>query len=107
MSACGSLEAISLLSELLFNSESYLLFLPLVVLLNWRLPAAWRPAFLLAASYVFYAAWNPPFLFLVGGLTVANYLVGLAQGRRGGGSGRLLLLALAVDLGALAIFKYL
>jgi D-alanyl-lipoteichoic acid acyltransferase DltB (MBOAT superfamily) len=92
---------------LLFNSEQYLVFLPIVVAINWALPKLFRPTFLVGASYFFYASWNPPFLFLVFGLTLANYFIGMAQGRRKPRLRRLLVLALIIDLGALAIFKYL
>jgi alginate O-acetyltransferase complex protein AlgI len=71
------------------------------------LPAVARPTFLLAASYYFYASWNPPFLLLIFGLTIANYAIGRAQGRSTPRRRSLLILALAIDLGALAVFKYL
>lgn len=92
---------------MLFNSEPYLLFLPAVVLLNWLLPARWRPAFLLGASYFFYASWSWPYLFLILSLTAFNYLVGLAQQSRARRSARLVLIAAIVDLAVLGVFKYL
>jgi D-alanyl-lipoteichoic acid acyltransferase DltB (MBOAT superfamily) len=91
----------------LFNSEPYLVFLPAAVVLNWVLPARFRPVFLLAASYYFYAFWNPPFLLLIVALTVANYFIAMAQGRLQPRRRSLVLLAVGVDLGALVIFKYL
>ncbi len=92
---------------MLFNSQVYLAFLPVVVATTWLLPARWRPGFLLIASYGFYAYWNPPFIVLIGGMTAANYFLGLAQGARGPRSRRLLIAALAVNLAILATFKYL
>ena len=92
---------------MLFNSEAYLFFLPAVVVLTWCLPSRLRPAFLLLASWYFYAFWSPPFLFLIIGLTIANYLVGLVQGRQAERRRSLLVLALLIDVGALGIFKYL
>ena len=49
---------------MLFTSGSYLIFLAIVFLLYWPLAAKrWvRVVFLLAASYYFYALWNPRFL---------------------------------------------
>src|SRR5439155_5747451 len=91
----------------LFNSEPYLVFLPVVVTLNWVMPARLRPVFLLAASYYFYAFWNPPFLLLIFALTLANYFIGMAQGRQQPRRRSLVMLAVGVDLGALVIFKYL
>ena len=92
---------------MLFNSEQYLVFLPIVFVVTWALPPRVRPAFLLAASYYFYASWNPPFLLLIGGLTLANYGIGVVQGRRKPRRKSLLVVALVIDLGALAVFKYL
>ena len=92
---------------MLFNSEQYLFFLPVVVAANWVLPARWRPGFLLLASYFFYASWNPPYLLLIIGLTAANYVMGIVQGRRSPRSRSALVVALVVNLGTLAVFKYL
>ncbi|GAC1510835.1 MAG: MBOAT family protein [Candidatus Dormibacteraceae bacterium] len=92
---------------MLFNSAQYLIFLPIVVAVTWALPARLRPVFLLAASYYFYASWSPPFLLLIFGLTLANYAIGRFQGLSNPRRRSLLVLALAVDLGALAVFKYL
>jgi len=92
---------------MIFSSEAYLFFLPIAVAVNWLLPARFRPTWLVAASYWFYAAWNPPFLFLISGLTLANYFIGMWQARLPRRSGKLLLLSLIIDVGALAVFKYL
>jgi alginate O-acetyltransferase complex protein AlgI len=92
---------------MLFNSDAYLIFLPTVVVLTWALPARFRPLFLLVASYFFYAYWNASFLLLIIGLTAVNYVIGLLQGASLPRRRSWLLLALAADLGALAIFKYL
>jgi alginate O-acetyltransferase complex protein AlgI len=91
----------------IFSSEAYLVFLPAVFLVYWLVPRGVRPAWLLTASYWFYAAWNPPFVLLIIGLTIPNYFIGLAQARLAKRSRALLLLSLVVDVGALAIFKYL
>ncbi|HEY1421098.1 MAG TPA: MBOAT family O-acyltransferase [Candidatus Dormibacteraeota bacterium] len=94
-------------AHVLFNSEPYILFLGTVVALNWALPRDWRPAFLLAASYFFYAYWSPPYLALILSLTAFNYLAGILQGRSTPRRRGLLALAIAVDLAALGVFKYL
>ena len=91
---------------MLFNSPSYLLFLPVVIGVNWLLPARVRPVFLVAASYFFYASWNPPFLLLIFGLTLANYFLGLYQGRQEPKRKSLVVVALVINIGALAVFKY-
>jgi D-alanyl-lipoteichoic acid acyltransferase DltB (MBOAT superfamily) len=61
----------------LFNSFSYLLFLPVVFLVYWAIPAKWRIGFLLAASYFFYMSWKPVYGLLIFALTAINYCFGL------------------------------
>jgi alginate O-acetyltransferase complex protein AlgI len=92
---------------MLFNSYDYLFFLPLVVIATWALPPRFRPVWLVAASYYFYAFWNPPFLLLIFALTLVNYLIGMAQGKRAKRSRSLVLASVVISLGALAFFKYL
>ncbi len=50
---------------MLFNSLTFLVFLG-IVLLAYSLPLPWRTRkfTLLIASYLFYEAWNPPFVLL-------------------------------------------
>ena len=51
---------------MLFNSYIFLVFFAAVLAVT-RLRWSWsgKKAFLLAASYIFYAAWNPPFVVLL------------------------------------------
>lgn len=51
---------------MLFNSLTFVVFFALVLLLH-NLPFGWRTkkTNLLIASYIFYAAWNPPFVVLL------------------------------------------
>ncbi len=94
---------------MLFNSLTFFAFFAIVVLLH-RMPFAWatKKFNLLLASYLFYAAWNPPFIILLWLSTVVDYWVARrmhrteAPGRRRG----LLLLSLAANLGMLGYFKY-
>src|SRR5713101_9037555 len=92
---------------MLFNSEPYLFFLPIALLVNWILPAKIRPLWLLGASYFFYGFWSRPFLLLIIGLTLANYVIGLLQVEQTAHRRAILILALVVNLGALGVFKYL
>ena len=55
---------------MVFNSYSFLLFFPLVLVLTQLAPAKWRNGLLLVASYVFYASWGKRFCVLLLGLTV-------------------------------------
>ncbi|MDF1561772.1 MAG: MBOAT family protein [Deltaproteobacteria bacterium] len=95
--------------NLVFNSYTFVVFFAVVLgLHHLRLPWWTRKLNLLLASYLFYMAWNPPFVLLLWVSTVADWYIarGLqrteAPGRR-----RLLLLAtLGVNLGLLVFFKY-
>src|SRR5438876_1377141 len=72
-----------------------------------RHQSAWR-AWILVASYVFYAWWDWRFVFLLACSTVGNHLAAAAIGRATGVRARKALLAVAVtfNLGLLAYFKY-
>jgi alginate O-acetyltransferase complex protein AlgI len=97
---------------LLFNSPAFLLiFLPatligffLVAVRRRGLAALW----LAVASVAFYAVWNPRFVELLLASVLFNYSMGTVLGVvRGHRVARLLLIfAIAIDLGALAYFKY-
>ena len=51
---------------MLFNSLTFIVFFTLVLAMH-ALPVSWaaKKRNLLVASYIFYAAWNPPFVILV------------------------------------------
>ncbi len=61
---------------MLFNSFSYLIFLPIVFILYWLSPSKHRKILLLAASYFFYMSWKAEYGLLLLGLTVVNYSFG-------------------------------
>ena len=63
---------------MLFNTAQYLIFLPLVVLVYYLLPAKVRHVWLLAASYYFYMQWNALYALLLLFSTVTTYACGLA-----------------------------
>ena len=66
---------------MLFNSFSYLIFFPIVVLMYFAIPYKARYLWLLAASYYFYMAWNPKYALLMALSTVITYMSGLLIGR--------------------------
>lgn len=66
---------------MLFNSFSYLIFFPIVVLLYFALPHKIRYIWLLITSYYFYMAWNPKYALLLALSTFLTYLSGLLIGR--------------------------
>jgi alginate O-acetyltransferase complex protein AlgI len=92
-----------------FNSLTFILFFALVLFVH-NLPLAWsvKKINLLVASYLFYAAWNPPFIILLWASTVVDWLVArqiyrqTTHGRRKAW----LIVSLALNLGFLGFFKY-
>ena len=96
---------------MVFNSLTFIVFFAVVLLLH-RLPFSWtvKKANLLVASYVFYAAWNPPFVILLWISTVVDWYVAKAIYRvRDQGAARRrawLVISIAVNLGFLGFFKY-
>src|SRR3954447_17526475 len=95
---------------MVFPSVEFAIFFPPVLALSWLLmphPRLWKP-FILAASYVFYAAADPRFCLLLAGVTVANQLGAEGVTRAASPRGRTGIVALTVafDLTVLGIFKY-
>ena len=93
---------------MLFNSISFLIFLPIVLLGANGLPAGWRNRFLLAASYVFYGAWDWRFLLLLIATTGIDYLAArqIAVATTAARRRAFLLLSLGSNLVVLGFFKY-
>jgi alginate O-acetyltransferase complex protein AlgI len=93
-----------------FPSFEFAFFFPVVLALSWVLmphPRAWKP-FVLAASYLFYAAASPRYCVLLAGLTLANQLGAVLAHRAAAEHTRRWIVAatVAVDLGVLGTFKY-
>jgi len=65
-----------------FASWQYGFLLASAFVLHWMLPKAWRVRLLLAASYLFYAAWDTRFVALLLASTSTYYLCGLAIANR-------------------------
>jgi alginate O-acetyltransferase complex protein AlgI len=91
---------------MLLYSFSFLIFFTVVFVLYWKIPSKYQWVLLLAASYYFYASWKPAFLGLVILTTVVSYLCGIEIHRNQNKKKFYLVLALAVNLGILVIFKY-
>lgn len=94
---------------MLFNSLTFAVFFAGVLLLH-RLPLGWtaKKLNLLIASYLFYAAWNPPFVVLLWISTVTDWFAARRMFAARSRSARrgYLILSLAVNLGLLGYFKY-
>ncbi|MDI1302379.1 MAG: MBOAT family protein [bacterium] len=94
---------------MLFNSLTFLVFfavvLPVFLLMkDWK----WQKYFLLAASYVFYAAWHPPYTIILFASTLLDWYLARRIAGAVSLSRRkvLLLISLTANLGLLATFKY-
>src|SRR3954451_10829151 len=93
---------------MLFNTFHFAYFFAILFPLYWVLPHRPQNYLLLAASYYFYACWNPWFLTLLVLSTVMDYGCGLAVDRIEHPRKRKLFVALsmALNLGMLGYFKY-
>ena len=91
-----------------FNSLIFILFFAGVLAVH-ALPLQWhaRKTNLLLASYIFYAAWNPPFLALLWISTLTDWFAAkrivISSGRK---RTLYLVLSILVNLGLLGYFKY-
>ena len=94
---------------MVFNSYTFIVFFVVVLLLH-NLPLSWKTkkVNLLIASYLFYAAWNPPFVLLLWLSTIVDFIVGRALYTQENPYKKKLLLVLSLigNLGMLCFFKY-
>jgi D-alanyl-lipoteichoic acid acyltransferase DltB (MBOAT superfamily) len=92
---------------MLFNSLTFVAFFASVLGL-WYAIRPWRTrkAMLLIASYVFYAAWNPPFILILWLSTIVDWFVARWLFKATTHRRLILLISLIVNLGLLAYFKY-
>jgi D-alanyl-lipoteichoic acid acyltransferase DltB (MBOAT superfamily) len=94
---------------MVFNSYTFLAFFAVILVLH-NLPLSWttKKVNLLLASYIFYAAWNPPFILLLWLSTVVDFFVGRALYTQENPHKKkvLLVVSLIGNLGMLIFFKY-
>ncbi|NOR68919.1 MAG: MBOAT family protein [Methylomarinum sp.] len=94
---------------MLFNSYTFIIFFTIIIILHY-LPFSWRTKKinLLLASYLFYAAWNPPFVILLWISTIADWFFSKRIYTSTTHAKRKLFVigSLSVNLGMLAFFKY-
>jgi alginate O-acetyltransferase complex protein AlgI len=95
---------------MVFPSLEFAIFFPIVLAVSWALmprPRLWKP-FILAASYVFYAAASIKYCLLLAGVALANQagavLVDRAASERR--KTQITAVTVAIDLGVLGVFKY-
>ena len=94
---------------MVFNSLLFFVFFGIVLAIH-SLPLPWgiRKINLLIASYLFYAAWNPPFVILLWISTVVDWVAAQALVRSDNRSARRawMLISVVANLGMLSFFKY-
>jgi alginate O-acetyltransferase complex protein AlgI len=94
---------------MVFNSYTFIAFFIIILILH-NLPFSWKTKKinLLLASYIFYAAWNPPFILLLWLSTVVDFFVGRALFTQQNVTKKRLLLVLSLigNIGMLSFFKY-
>ncbi len=92
-----------------FGSWHFLVFFPLVAALYYVVPGRWQWAYLLLASCVFYLAFVPGYIVLIGAMIAVDFLVAVGMSKPGVSDrrrGLLLAISFTVNLGTLAFFKY-
>ena len=108
---------------MLFPTFAFAVFFAVVMTVGWALhskPVAWK-LFMIAASYLFYAWWNPRFVLLIAASTVVNTICGRAIQRANNQVGAIhsialqqsqrlrkaaLVVAVVFNLAVLGVFKY-
>jgi D-alanyl-lipoteichoic acid acyltransferase DltB (MBOAT superfamily) len=92
---------------MLFNSLEFAIFLPIVVLMFFTLPHNYRWLWLLLSSCVFYMAYIPWFILVIGTTIFVDYFAGIFISKSQGKSRKFGLVAsLIVNIGILFFFKY-
>jgi len=94
---------------LVFNSLTFVAFFALVLGI-YSIPFGWtaKKVFLLIASYIFYSAWNPPFVILLWVSTIVDWIAAqqLVKAEKQWARRAWMLISVIVNLGMLAYFKY-
>lgn len=90
---------------MIFNSISYAIFFPIVVILYFALPKKFKNIHLLLASYFFYGCWNVKYAALMLLSTVITYLAARLMDSYGKKK-VFLSISFILNLGILFVFKY-
>ena len=95
---------------MIFNSLTFVVFFALVLALHYAPLFSWRQKKinLLVASYLFYAAWNPPFVILLWVSTVVDWWAAqwMVRAKTQATRKAWMIISVVVNLGMLAYFKY-
>ncbi len=90
---------------MLFNSSSFLVFFPIIVLFYYIIPNKIKNYWLLLASFFFYMCWNVKYIVLLLCSIITTYSCALLI-ERSQRKKNWLFLCLAINLGILFVFKY-
>lgn len=93
---------------MLFNSVSFLIFFPIVVLVYFAIPKKLKNYWLLVASYYFYMSWQPVYALLILFSTVTTFYCAVLIDKANKKSVKKLCLAVNIilNIGILFYFKY-
>src|SRR5690554_3697814 len=93
---------------MLFNSFSFIIFLPIVLLLYLVTPKRFRWLLLLIASYYFYMSWNATYALLIAFSTLITYFSGILIHKASTKKKKRLVVALSfiTNLSILFFYKY-
>ena len=95
---------------MIFNSLTFLVFFAIVMALHYAPFFSWhqKKINLMIASYLFYAAWNPPFVILLWVSTVVDWWAAqwMVRAKRERTRKIWMLTSVCVNLGMLGYFKY-
>ncbi len=93
---------------MLFNSNAFYVFLPIVFAVYWIIPARYRWGILFLSSYYFYMSWNVKYVTLILTTTLVSYGTALLMERTEDRKKKKLCMATAllISLGILFFFKY-
>ena len=91
---------------MLFNSLSYLFFLPVVAVILYLIPGRYQWLWLLACSCFFYYTLLPVFLLLFIIITLLNYYLGIAIESSESKRNSIFIFGICINIIVLAFFKY-
>ena len=89
-----------------FNSFQFLIFYPIVAVLNFIVPRKYRWIPLLLASYYFYLSWNAELFFLILFTTAVSYASGLLIEKKPKRKLLWMIISVVASLSVLFFFKY-
>ncbi len=92
---------------MLFNSLEFMIFFPVVTILYFLLPHKLRWFLLLVSSCLFYMAFVPKYILILGFTIIIDYFAGILIDKMQGNNKRIfLIISILTNVGILFVFKY-